>query len=661
MKKILNILCASATIVLALASCQKDIDQPQRDGIRFHSGEIKTKTAFGTLNAGKYPTLWTSTNDIKISENKANSVSATVAPTSGGTTAEFTPASKILDDGTSSYVFYALSPASAQVSNINTSYNSWNLEIPANQTPLDNSVDESAQVLFAKYNAGAAFPSDVNFEFNHVTAYGKFSLANFSLDPGESVSSSTLSAPENWVGRWYYYVDAGNMTASTGSKTITLTTDKTENIWFACAPVDLGGQDIEVTVTTTKGTYTRSDVTIPAGKQFVAGHVAQFGIDMTGVVRAGSVVYTLVEDVNDLTLGSEVIIVASGADYAISTTQQTNNRTQASITKSGTTISDPGASVQVFTIGNGNRGGTYSLSTGTEYIYAVSANNYLRSTSTLDNTGSWSISISSGIATIQSVGTTDVRTIRHNNSSSVFACYKSGQNDVSIYKKNGTGSGAINAKTTLMSVSGAKTSFSVGDSFSFGGTVKAGYSDRPDFEMSTLTASEYTVDDSAVNMAVAGTYTVTVSYNANPLVTASYQITVAAGASSTVTFVFNTDAGLAELGISKPGKGAGTNLGTTPYVLGDITLTATDGGTATRVWNSSGTLDLRIYKSGGSFTFAASGSKKITSIVLSGTTVDGFTANVGTFSAGTWTGNASSVTLSATATEKINTIEVTYL
>jgi hypothetical protein len=612
------------------------------------------------LSAGKYPTLWTSTNDIKISENKANSVSATVAPSSGGTTAEFTPASKILDDGTGAYVFYALSPASAQVSNINTSYNSWNLEIPANQTPLDNSVDESAQVLFAKYNAGAAFPSDVNFEFNHVTAYGKFSLANLALDPGEAVTSITLTSPENWVGRWYYYVDAGNMTASTGSKTITLTTDKTENIWFACAPVDLGGQDIEVTVTTTKGTYTRSDVTIPAGKQFVAGHVAQFGIDMTGVVRAGSVVYTLVEDVNDLTLGSEVIIVASGADLAISTTQQGNNRTQSSITKSGTTISDPGASVQVFTIGNGNRGGTYSLSTGTEYIYAVSGGNYLRSTSTLDNTGSWSISITSGIATIQSVGTTDVRTIRHNNSSSVFACYKSGQNDVSIYKKNGTGSGAINAKTTLMTVSGAKTSFTVGDSFSFGGTVKAGYSDRPDFEMSALTSSEYTVDNSAVNMAAAGTYTVTVSYNANPLVTASYQITVASGASSTVTYTFNTDAGLSELGISKPATSNGTNLGSTAYVLGDITLTATDGSTATRVWNSSGTLDLRIYKNG-TFTFAASGSKKITSIELSGNTVGGFTANVGTFAAGSWSGNASSVTLTATGTEKINNIKVTYL
>lgn len=289
MKKILNILCASATIVLALASCQKEIDQPQRDGIRFHAGEIKTKTAFGTLNANKYPTLWTSTNDIKISQNKANSVSASVTPASGGTTAEFTPASKIVDDGTGSYVFYALSPASAQVSNINnTTYFSWNVEIPANQTPLANSVDESAQVLFARYDAGSIFPSDVNFAFRHVTAYGKFSLANLALDPGEAVTSITLTSPENWVGRWYYYVEdntsgnnAGDLVASSASKIINITTDKTENIWFACAPVDLQNQSIDIIVSTTLGTFSKS-VTFPSGKgNFEAGKIGAFTVDMS--------------------------------------------------------------------------------------------------------------------------------------------------------------------------------------------------------------------------------------------------------------------------------------------------------------------------------------------------------------------------------------------
>ena len=125
-----------------------------------------------------------------------------------------------------------------------------------------------------------------------------------------------------------------------------------------------------------------------------------------------------------------------------------------------------------------------------------------------------------------------------------------------------------------------------------------------------------------------------------------------------VTFTFSTDAGLSELGITKPASSAGTDLGTGPYSLSGVSMTATDGGTNTRVWNSGSATDLRIYKNGGTLTFTAPAN--ITSIVLAGTTVGVFTANVGTFSAGTWTGNAASVTLTATNTGKINTITVTY-
>ena len=52
--------------------------------------------------------------------------------------------------------------------------------------------------------------------------------------------------------------------------------------------------------------------------------------------------------------------------------------------------------------------------------------------------------------------------------------------------------------------------------------------------------------------------------------------------------------------------------------------------------------------------------KVIKKIVLAGNTVGGFTANVGSFNAGTWEGASTSVVLTATGTEKINTITVTY-
>lgn len=157
---------------------------------------------------------------------------------------------------------------------------------------------------------------------------------------------------------------------------------------------------------------------------------------------------------------------------------------------------------------------------------------------------------------------------------------------------------------------------------------------------STTTIKALAVKDGASTGVVSATYTKTSS------------------SSVTVDYVFNTDAGLTALGIAKPATSAGTELGDTEYIVGAITMTATSGGTATRVWNSSGTTDLRIYKNG-TFTFTTS-TGNIKSIVLVGNTVGGFTANTGSFSAGTWTGSATSVTLTATATEKINTISVTY-
>ena len=127
-----------------------------------------------------------------------------------------------------------------------------------------------------------------------------------------------------------------------------------------------------------------------------------------------------------------------------------------------------------------------------------------------------------------------------------------------------------------------------------------------------------------------------------------------------VTFTFNTDEGIAALGITKPSPSSGTDLNkNTTYTINGVSLKVTHGSTNTRVWNSGGTLDLRIYKSGGSLTFTAP--TIITKIELSGSAVGNFSANVGTFSAGTWTGNAKSVKLTASNTGKINTIKVTYL
>ena len=117
------------------------------------------------------------------------------------------------------------------------------------------------------------------------------------------------------------------------------------------------------------------------------------------------------------------------------------------------------------------------------------------------------------------------------------------------------------------------------------------------------------------------------------------------------TFVFNTDNGLNALGITKPTSGAGTDLDANhDYVIGNVTMNITHGtNNNTRVWNSSGTTDLRVYD-GGSLVFSVPTGALITSIEFTGNT---------TFN--NWSDTpAQSVTFSASSTMKINTVAVSY-
>lgn len=304
MKKIVNILFATAVAALAMVSCQKkelavnvNENETVESPIHFYATEIATKTVFGGFATDQYPTLWTNSKSIKISYNKKSSVEATVTPQSGGTKAVFTPASSFSADG-SSHIFYAMSPATAQGANISSSYCSWRFIIPASQTPLTNSVDEDAQIIYAKYDAGDTFPTSVPFAFSHVTAYGKLSFSNLALDVDEDITSITLTASKDWVGHYFYYVATkdpnteGDFTARDGyvSKKITLTTDKSSDIWFACAPVDLsGGGTIDINIFTNKGVFVKK-VTFPAAKgNFQAGHVASFTVNMSGIARTAMV------------------------------------------------------------------------------------------------------------------------------------------------------------------------------------------------------------------------------------------------------------------------------------------------------------------------------------------------------------------------------------
>ena len=147
--------------------------------------------------------------------------------------------------------------------------------------------------------------------------------------------------------------------------------------------------------------------------------------------------YTLVTDASKLKAGDKIVIVAKDYNYALSTTQNGNNRGQAQVTKGANNTLTLGSGVQVITLEAGNTSGSFAFKVDDGYLYSASSSkNYLRTESTLSNNSSWKITIdsSTGKATIKSQGANTRNTIYYNNSSSIFSSYNSAQKDVCIYK-----------------------------------------------------------------------------------------------------------------------------------------------------------------------------------------------------------------------------------
>ena len=444
MKKFFRSIIVIAAAAVAFSSCvqEKNVPAFEEKTVQFVANTVSTKTAFGELDGDTYPTLWTDNDSkVKISLNYASPADVSITPSEDYSSAHFN--ATITDDESGSYRFYSLSPASAYLS-IHATNKYIGATIPTDQTPLETSVDEAAQILYAISDEYTEFPETVGLYYWHFTAYGKMTLSN--LDLGDAVVSSiALTSSVPFAGRWNCYPETKTFAANSASGTITLNTTSVSDVWFACAPVDMSGETLKVVVNTDKGTFSK-EVTLPEGRSFEPGKISKFTIDMSGVTIQGPKVYNLVTDASELTVGSEVIIAAANANVAISTTQNNNNRAQTSVSKSDdkSTISDPSSDVQLFTIEAGSVAGTVAFNTGSGYIYAASSgSNYLRTETSLSANSSWKVTVSEGVATVTAQGTNTRNLLRHNSSSSIFSCYKSSQNDVAIYKLAGTGSAAL--------------------------------------------------------------------------------------------------------------------------------------------------------------------------------------------------------------------------
>lgn len=175
--------------------------------------------------------------------------------------------------------------------------------------------------------------------------------------------------------------------------------------------------------------------------------------------------WTKVTAGEQLKAGDKVVIVASGSDAALSTNQKSNNRGQATVSKSGDTVT-VGEDTQILTLENGTKEGTWAFNTGSGYLYAASSSkNYLKTQTTLNDNGSWTVEIDeAGVATVKAQGDNTRNWLRYNSTSSLFSCYASGQENISLYQ---AGSGTP-AKETVATPTGTESGdIEVGQTVSF--------------------------------------------------------------------------------------------------------------------------------------------------------------------------------------------------
>ena len=430
MKRVLTFL-PGIIVLLGVVSACKMTEQEQEPGkaaaekvypVHFVADEIETRTVFGeAVTSGgqtSFPTLWTD-NDSQIA------VSLNLNPAKGATV---TPAAD---------------------------YKSATFDADFSQSEVSAPFcDEAAQVMVASRDVESiADFSGVDLHFSHVTAYGRMTLKNMNLPDGARILSIDVTASEPFAGQFYYDFENNALEQDSPSRTVSLRTDNitveagtSSDIWFACAPADLGGGTLKVDVNTTTGVLSRT-VQIGAGKlAFQRGRISKFGVNMeSAVFTPVSDRWVLVTDASTLAAGDEIIITNSataGAAYAMSTTQNTNSRGYTSVeiaqeSDGKFVVKNPSTFVEHFMLVAGT--GTYSscfrlkdatdssdgfLSAGNSY-----SDNYLLTGTNNDQFDHWVITstdqgtVISAYGTVRSGNKTAYRHIRFN--SDRFSTYKS--------------------------------------------------------------------------------------------------------------------------------------------------------------------------------------------------------------------------------------------
>lgn len=409
----------TAVAAMCLFSCNKENVTPSESTqtITFTALTPDTKTHFGEKTSTAYPTLWTGNEQVAVSYNGSAKTTASV---SGSGKSASISAETVVDRNAAEHKFMLASPAAA-ITSLDSGGDIY-FTIPSVQTPGEGTCDEAAQIIYATASCTAEeMNSNISLTFKHLTAYGNMSVV-LPEGAGKVKQIELLTAATGLTGS-YGYIYSEIAPEAEESK-LTLLTDKTTGIFFACAPADLNGKNLVVTVTTDKGVYEKDIDLKDKNLSFKAGKVSKFTV--TGFKEKPLVTesWNLVTDASTLKVGDELVI-ASNEKGVVAGNIINDYLSEVTSTFSDdmSTIAELGQGAVVFTLGG--EADAWTLSNSEGKLLGCTA---VKKVAWADGTTTWKISIGTNSdATIQSTKTSYGRFL-YNVQSTRFTTYISAPN-----------------------------------------------------------------------------------------------------------------------------------------------------------------------------------------------------------------------------------------
>jgi hypothetical protein len=318
-----------------------------------------------------------------------------------------------------------------------------------------SSIAKTGTPTTTSYTAGQSFdPTGVTVTATYSDGSTADVTSSVTWTPSP-LTAGTTSVTGTYGGKT---VTVSGLTVAAATKTlssIAVTTQPTKSTYTVGDSLDTSG----LVVTATYSDDSTADVTgytlSPAngstlstvGSQTVtvtySGKTTTFAVTVNSASSGGSGNYQLVTSVASLSAGDKVAIASTndGSGYAMSSTQNSNNRGRIGITVSSNEFAFV-SGMEEFTLGGSSDAWTFFANNSETqgYLYAASSSkNYLRTQTENDSNGQWTISITGGVASIVANGSYTHNTMQYNSNSSsglFFSCYSSAsQNDVYLYKQ----------------------------------------------------------------------------------------------------------------------------------------------------------------------------------------------------------------------------------